>query len=90
MDQVTRVLQELTTEGDAEDAASAQEQRVAPLQESSACRKCGEEGHQSWQCTSKKDLRKCFACGKAGHIKPNCPSRKQATSTSATPQPKNE
>jgi hypothetical protein len=64
---------------------------VAPLHtQSSGCRKCGKDGHQSWECTSATDRRTCFSCGQAGHIKPNCPDRAAKASAAAAAEARAE
>nr|ABX76969.1 Vasa [Parhyale hawaiensis] len=42
---------------------------------STGCRKCGEEGHRAFECTSGGGggNRACFKCGKEGHMSRECP-----------------
>ena len=37
------------------------------------CYKCGEQGHATPNCKSKKELRSCYHCRQPGHLKPECP-----------------
>jgi hypothetical protein len=79
--------QELAMAGEREEEGLIPPDRqVAPIRDgsgdnstgsSSACRKCGAEGHRVRDCTSKVEQRSCYSCRAPGHISSNCPRRQK-------------
>jgi len=58
--------------GDLRSSALQSSKDKPSYQEHVECYKCGEKGHISRKCTSKKELRSCNNCGGKGHLRPFC------------------
>lgn len=65
--------------GDATGAVAARKTPAGTAWRKPACFRCGEDGHLSRSCPTRKTRGRCFLCDAEGHFVAHCPRRKDDT-----------